>query len=148
MSSWLFLFSYVHVGWFSHEFFTNLFFILFYLVSERATLRSDSLYMCVIGRAKRAPHWGVQSRFRVTFHVLFCLFNHTTHKVNKKKKKNVFTFIGRAKQAPRVPLKSRFPRAWIYIAISVLPRIFLRDRGIFFLVVLTGFNHKMGGGQK
>ena len=31
---------------------------------------------------------------------------------------------------------------------SVLPRIFLRDRGLFFLVVLTGFNHKMGGGQK
>ena len=31
---------------------------------------------------------------------------------------------------------------------SVLPRIFLRDRGYFFLVVLTGFNHKMGGGQK
>ena len=37
---------------FSHEFFTNLFIILFYLVSERATLRSVQLrftmYMCVL----------------------------------------------------------------------------------------------------
>ena len=34
-----------------------------------------------------------------------------------------------------------------YATPSVLPRIFLRDRDIFLLVVLTGFYHKMGGGQ-
>ena len=26
-----------------------------------------SNFLCVIGRAKRAPHWGVQSRFRVIY---------------------------------------------------------------------------------
>ena len=28
---------------------------------------SVSFLICIIGRAKRAPHWGVQSRFRVIY---------------------------------------------------------------------------------
>ena len=37
--------------------------------SKRETLRSVqsriAVYVYIIGRAKRTPHWGVQSRFRV-----------------------------------------------------------------------------------
>ena len=38
----------------------------------------QALFLVVIGRAKRAPHWGVQSRFRVIYicRYVCCMSNH------------------------------------------------------------------------
>ena len=76
-------------------------------VYVNSTGRSD--IRDIIGRAKRAPHWGVQSRFRV--------------------------IIGRAKRAPHWGVQSRF--RVIYICASLVPRPFYarsarweRDKGL------------------
>ena len=33
------------------------------------------IYMYIIGRAKRAPHWGVQSRFRVIYIYIYSILH-------------------------------------------------------------------------
>ena len=39
----------------------------------------------LIGRAKRAPHWGVQSRFRVIYmYVFYCLWENNTKQLYAK----------------------------------------------------------------
>ena len=32
-----------------------------------------TIFLVIIGRAKRAPHWGVQSRFRVIYYTVYML---------------------------------------------------------------------------
>ena len=47
--------------------------LIMIIIGERAKrarhsqLRIADIYLYIIGRGKRAPHWGVQSRFRVIY---------------------------------------------------------------------------------
>ena len=67
---------------------------------------------CIIGRAKRAPHWGVQSRFRVIYVGMYVCLSWS-----KKRRRN---YVGQTRACSKSVLGGKIPPVTPILLISTI----------------------------